>query len=192
MKKIITLIFAATVGVVVAQNTKPANVYPTNLEENMYYEKYDEATSTVKGLYFMVLSDGDNSRDVTPAFEVSLYLMPEGKSSREDIIIIKTYKLDGIYHMGSHEFKNENISLAGVDVQPGVYRLGLWVNSNNAFQENTNDNAMLFKKNIRISKTPSKAVEKKTDDGWGDWGTEDKKEDKSKQKEEEDDDDDWD
>lgn len=187
MKKIVTLTMAFFALTAIAQSTKPANVYPTNLEENMYFEKYDEATSTVKGIYFLVLSDGDNSRDVTPAFDVSLYLMPEGKSSREDLIMVKTYNLDGIYHMGSHEFKNENISLAGIDVQPGVYRLGIWVNSNNSFNEDTSDNAMLFKKSIRISKTPSKAIEKKTDDGWGDWGTDDKKEDT----EEEEDDDDW-
>jgi hypothetical protein len=187
MKKIVTIILALTAGTVIAQSTKPANVYPSNLEENMYFEKYDESTSTIKGLHFLVLSDGDNSRDVTPAFEVSLYLMPEGKSSKEDIIIVKTYQLDGIYHMGSHEFKNETISLSGVDVQPGVYRLGIWVNSNNAFQEDANDNATLFKKTIRLSKTPSKLVEKKTDDTWGEWNTEETKEDT----EEDDDDDDW-
>lgn len=61
-----------------AQATKPADVYPSNLEENMYFEKYEGASNTVKGLHFMVLSDGNNSKDRTPEFNVKLYLYQEG------------------------------------------------------------------------------------------------------------------
>jgi hypothetical protein len=156
-----------------AQNVKNANVYPSNLEENMYFEKYDASRGEISGITFLILSDGDNSRDVTPAFEVSLYLIPEGSTSREDVIIIKTYKLDGLYHMGSREFKNEKLLLAGKNISPGSYRLGIWVNSNNAFTENTNDNATLFRGTIQVNKintaTPSKEAPKpvKKDDEWG-------------------------
>lgn len=55
-----------------AQSTKPANTYPSNLEENQYFESYDAATQTIKGIHFLVLSDGDNSLDRTPEFTVKL------------------------------------------------------------------------------------------------------------------------
>lgn len=129
-----------------AQTVKPANVYPTNLEENMYYEKYDARTGTVSGIYFLVLSDGNNSQDVTPAFEVSLYLLPVGSTSAEDAIIGRVYELPGLYHMGSREYKGETLDLNSIEgLKEGNYRLGIWVNSNKAFEENPNDNAMLFK-----------------------------------------------
>jgi hypothetical protein len=167
----------------ISQATKPANVYPSNLEENMYFKGFDANQNAITGLHFLVLSDGDNSRDKTPAFEVSIYLMPEGKSSREDLIIIKRYQLDGIYHMGSHEFKNETISLAGVNVPPGDYRLGIWVNSNGAFEEDKNDNATLFKNTIRITaaasnnQSPANETPVNTEEeGWGNWEEEEEEE----------------
>lgn len=161
-----------------AQSTKPANVYPSNLDANMYFESYDDASSTIKGLNFMVLSDGNNSRDITPAFEVSVYLLPEGRTSREDVVIVKTYQLDGLYHMGKKEFNNENVSLAGSGIAPGNYRVGLWVNSNKTFEEDTNDNATLFRQSIKVNKTPSgakstKTEKKDTNDGWGSWDDDD-------------------
>lgn len=117
----------------------------------MYFKGYDANSHSVTGVHFMVLTDGDKSKDKTPAFEVSLYLMPVGKSSLEDLIIIKTYQLNGTFHMGSHEFKNETIALTGISIPPGNYRLGIWVNSNEAFTENTNDNATLFNGSMNIS-----------------------------------------
>lgn len=161
----------------IAQSTKPTNVYPSNLEENMYYKVYDASSNSITGLYFMVLSDGNNSRDKTPAFEVTLYLMPEGKTSREDITIIKVYELAGIYHMGSHEFKNETISLEGFDIKPGPYRLGIWVNSNEAFSEDTSDNATLFRGTMQISASTNgkpalqkkEEKKKKEEEQWEEW-----------------------
>jgi hypothetical protein len=133
MRKFTTVLCGLLLSLgVIAQSTAPANVYPSNLEENMYFDRYDESSFTLKGLHFMILSDGDNSRDKTPAFEVAIYLLPEGSTSREDVIIIHSYKLDGIFHMGKHEFKNESISLKGVNVTPGNYRVGIWTNSNRA------------------------------------------------------------
>jgi hypothetical protein len=185
-KTIFTLLIALGLFSANAQ-VEPANVYPSNLEENMYFDRYDESSTTITGLYFLVLSDGNNSKSKTPAFEVSIYLMPEGKNSREDLIIVKTYPLDGIFHFGKHEFKNESINLAGKDVAPGNYRVGIWVNSNAAFEENTNDNATLFRNSIKITENPrgkSTGIQKKKfkwdDDEDDDWDDED------------DDDDDWD
>ena len=183
MKKIILLPFALFSLVLAAQSTKEANVYPSNLEENIYFEKYDAATKTISGIYFMVLSDGDNSKDVTPAFEVCLYLIPQGSTNKEDVIIIKTYSLKGIYHMGSMEFKAQSVSLEGIEgIKQGTYRLGIWVNSNQAFTENGSDNAILFANAITISESlatkptldsPAKKVEQQEEgneenenDGW--------------------------
>lgn len=149
----------------------------------MYFKGYDANSHSVTGVHFMVLTDGDKSKDKTPAFEVSLYLMSVGKSSLEDLIIIKTYQLDGIFHMGSHEFKNETIALAGISIPPGNYRLGIWVNSNEAFTENTNDNATLFNGSMNITGTsassPSsdkkKELEKKKteEEEWSIWEEDD-------------------
>lgn len=153
--KTITLLLSTllTTFLSLSQSTKPTNVYPSNLEENIYFRGYDPSSHSITGIHFLVLSDGDNSKDKTPAFEVSLYLMPEGKSSLEDLIIIKTYPLDGIFHMGSHEFKNETIALSGIQITPGRYRLGIWVNSSQAFSEDSNDNATLFNNTIIITKS---------------------------------------
>lgn len=152
MKKLISAMAVMFAIGAQAQNTAPANVYPSNLEENMYYEKFNTQTDVIEGLTFMVLSDGDNSRDRTPAFEVALYLLPEGSTSRDDLIIVKTYKLDGIYHMGSHEFKGENIDLKTVKgLKKGNYRLGIWVNASESFDEDRSDNANLFRGTLAYS-----------------------------------------
>jgi hypothetical protein len=167
MRSIYTVLFLVFTTTLFAQSEKAANVYPSNLEENMYFTKFNQATNTIEGVYFLVLSDGDNSRDYTPAFEVTLYLLPEGSTSREDLIVLKKYPLKGIYHMGSHEFKNEMIKLDEIPgINPGKYRFGIWVNSNEAFSEDTSDNAVLFRDAISITKaTTGKSA--KADDGWG-------------------------
>lgn len=165
------------------QTVENANVYPSNLEENMYFSNFNQATNTLQGLYFMILSDGNNSKHVTPAFEVSIYLLPEGSTRREDLIVIKKYQLDGIYHFGSNEFKNEIINLnETAGIIPGNYRVGIWVNSNAAFEEDRSDNAALFRNTITIknattgSATPIKPSEQKDkvkdDDGWDNWNDE--------------------
>ena len=128
------------------QAIKDANVYPTNLEENMWFDGYDATSRTIKGINFMVLCDGDNSKDRTPAFTVKLYLYQAGK----DPIFIKTYNLDGISHMGSQEFKNVSVTFSDADVSPGAYRLGLFVDADDDLKEDNNDNAILFKSTINV------------------------------------------
>lgn len=177
MKNIVFYISLLGFATGFAQTTKPTNVYPTNLEENMYYEKFDPNTNMVTGIHFMVLSDGDNSRDVTPAFEVTIYLLPEGSTSKDDLLYAKVYKLDGIYHMGSHEFKNEEINLNSVTgLKPGNYRMGVWVNSNRAFNENTDDNATLFRGTLTFngySKTSVTTPVSEEKSSWDEWDDED-------------------
>lgn len=143
-------LMAVCIASINAQSIKPTNTYPSNLEENQYFESYDAATQTIKGIHFLVLSDGDNSRDRTPEFTVKLYLYQEGK----DPIFIKTYTLDnGIAHLSRRDFKNENVSLKGLSVEPGIWRLGVYVNADKSFEEDMNDNAMLFRDPINIKKS---------------------------------------
>ncbi len=142
-----------------AQSIEPAEVYSTNLSENMYYKRYNSVNQTIEGVHFMVLADGNNSQKATPPFEVSIYVAPADNISKESITILKTYRLDGIYHMGSMEFKNETIDL-GTEVPWVVgqtYRIGLWVNSNEAFEENRDNNAYLFEKPLIYQATSTSA-----------------------------------
>lgn len=156
MRKIILTLSVMFTMVGNAQNVKECNVYPTNLEENMWFEKYDNNSKLIKNINFMVLSDGENSKDITPAFNVKLYLYQKDKEP----IYIKTFELEGLYHMGSKEYKNINISLKNVEVPDGVYRMGVYVNADASFKENASDNAILFKGDIVVN--ANKAVEEKT------------------------------
>lgn len=133
-----------------AQSIKATNTYPSNLEENQYFESYDAATQTIKGIHFLVLSDGDNSLDRTPEFTVKLYLYQQDKEP----IFIKTYTLDnGIAHLSRRDFDKQNISLKGLNVEPGIYRLGVYINADKSFEEDMNDNAMLFRDPVNIKKS---------------------------------------
>lgn len=137
---------SASVGF--AQTVKDANIYPSNLEENMYFTGYDAPSNTLKGVHFMVLSDGENSKWVTPAFTVKLYLYQQGKEP----IFFKTFEEEGIHHMGKKEYVL-NVSLADADVPPGTYRVGVLVNADNTVKEKDSDNAMLFQEAITMGKS---------------------------------------
>ena len=130
-----------------SQTVKACNVYPTNLEENMYIESFDQKTNTLKGVFFMVLSDGENSEFITPEFTVKLYLYQNGKEP----IYIKTYEEKGIYHFGKKEYNEPSIKINTEGIEPGTYRVGLHVNADNSFKENSDDNAVLFKRSITIA-----------------------------------------
>ena len=107
---------------VLAQTVKDANIYPSNLEENRCFKGYDTASCTLKGIRLEVLSDGDNSKWVTPAFTVKLYLYQQDKES----IFFKTFEEVGIYQMGKKEC-NLDVSLAEAEVPPATYRVGVLV-----------------------------------------------------------------
>jgi hypothetical protein len=132
---------------VFSQTIKECNIYPTNLEENMYFDSFDAKTNTLKGVYFMVLSDGENSEYITPEFTVKLYLFQNGK----DPIFIKTFEEKGIYHFGKKEYNNLDIQINTDGIEPGTYRVGIYVNADNSFKENKDDNAILFKQSITIA-----------------------------------------
>ena len=150
-----TLLLIITANIISnAQTVKDCNIYPTNLEENMYFASYDDASKTIKGMYFMVLSDGDNSKFITNEFTVKIYLYQQGK----DPIFIKTFEEPGIYHMGSKEYKLD-LSFSDVNVAPGTYRVGVFVNADKTVKEDPSDNAILFRTPITVKNgnTASKA-----------------------------------
>ncbi len=165
MKKIkITAAGICLTTILHAQNIKDANVYPSNLEENMWFEKYDKTSGQISGINFLVLADGDNSKDVTPEFSIKLYLYQKG----QDPIFIKTLHLKGLYHMGSKEYKNISVSLKDKDIPAGTYRLGVYVDADDQIKEDAGDNAILFKGDIVIGEADSdKQKETGTNDGWG-------------------------
>lgn len=144
--RILLLAMLLSAWQVFSQTVKECNVYPTNLEENMYFGSFDAKANTLKGVYFMVLSDGDNSEFITPEFNVKLYLYQSGK----DPVYFKTFEEKGIYHFGKKEYNNLTIKINTEGVEPGTYRVGIHVNADNSFKENTSDNAMLFKQSITI------------------------------------------
>jgi len=131
-----------------SQNIKECNIYPSNLEENMWFNGYDTSKQLIKGVNFLVLSDGENSKDITPAFTVKLYLYQKDAEP----IYIKTFELEGLYHMGSKEYKDVNVSLKSLEIPDGVYRLGVHINADQSFKEDASDNAMLFKGDVVIKK----------------------------------------
>ena len=144
-KLVIVLMFMSNIVLAQSRTVANANVYPSNLEENMYFESYDASSKTIKGITFQILCDGDNSTYVTPAFTVKLYIW-DGQSP----VFFKTFDEKSIFHMGSKEYKSLDISLADVDLSAGTYRLGVYVNADKDFEENPDDNATLFKGEITI------------------------------------------
>lgn len=147
---ILILSVAWNFSTVLAQAVKPTNTYPTNLEENLYFEGYDAQSQTIKGVNFMVLTDGNNSLDRTPPFVTKIYLYQEGK----DPIFIKTYEFEnGMKHMSAKETKNDQIQLGEFNIEPGIYRLGIYTNADASFQEEMSDNAILFRDPINIKKS---------------------------------------
>jgi len=156
-KTISTLfLFSALQIAVLGQSVKPANIYPTNLEENMYFKGYDAMSKTIKGLHFLVLSDGNNSKDRTPEFTVKLYLYQEGKEP----IFIKTLEEPGIWHLGSKEYKDIDVNLSELEIPTGTYRVGLLVNADQSFEEKASDNAMLFTDPLTIGKSSKNNMER--------------------------------
>lgn len=160
-----------------AQKVLPTELYPSNLEENMYYDKYDNSTKQITGICFMVLSDGNNSKDKTPPFKVKLYLLVPGS---EEPIYVKTYETEGIWHMGSIEYKNETVDLSEVEgLQPGTYRLGVYIDADNEIKEpNEGNNAMLFQGEINFTSgsakkaPPQKKGTPKKEEPKDEWGEE--------------------
>ncbi len=134
-----------------SQTIESTNVYPLNREEDLYFSIYDEVSQTIKGINFKVHAEGDSSNSITPAFEISLYLNPQGSLNKEDEIIIKKYKVEALKHLGVLDFNDQLICIKDFsEIKSINYRLGIWVNSNISFEEDQSDNDIDFKNPIII------------------------------------------
>jgi hypothetical protein len=146
MKKA-TFLLLAVLGAQSIQAQKPVNLSPSNLESNIWWDRYDDKTRTIHNVNFMILTDGNNSEDRTGAFKVKLYLYnAEQYAVDKKVYYIKTYEIESMQHMGAREANNQKISFMDQDIPPNTYRLGIHVDADNEIAEtNENDNAMLFK-----------------------------------------------
>ncbi|MDZ4757531.1 MAG: T9SS type A sorting domain-containing protein [Bacteroidota bacterium] len=128
------------------QTVKNANVALGNLSTNLYFDSYDDNTKTVKNLNFTALCDGSNSAEITEAFTIKVYIWDGSNPT-----FVKTYNNDGLYHFGAKEYANQDIDLSGLQLAAGTYRLGVFVDADNAIPnppDDPTDNAYLTQGNI--------------------------------------------
>lgn len=134
---------------VFAQN---ANVSLSNLSSNNGYSNYNTGTKQISGIFFEILSDGNNSNNLLDDFQTSLYLLTcdaSGNATGSTPIIIKTYNISGMYQLHSIDYSNESVDLSQVSgLNDGMYRMGVWVNSDTGIPQppdDPNDNAALLR-----------------------------------------------
>jgi hypothetical protein len=151
MKKIYLL---ASLAFMVNAFAQDANVSLSNLNSNNGYASYDNNTKMVSGLFFEVLSDGNNSNNIISNFQVSIYLLAcdnTGSATSSTPIIAKVYQVTGMQQMHALNYSNESVDLSQVSgLADGTYRMGIWVNSDNGVPnppDNPNDNAGLIQSN---------------------------------------------
>ncbi|MFL5729622.1 MAG: hypothetical protein ACJ75J_09075, partial [Cytophagaceae bacterium] len=131
MKKI-KLLCAVFMGMLSFAQAQDANVSLSNISSNNGYTGY--SNGTISGIYFEVLSDGNNSNNIISDFEVSLYLLPcnaSGSTTGSNPIVIKTYSITNMQQLHSIDYDHESVDLNTVSgLSDGTYRMGVWVNSN--------------------------------------------------------------
>src|ERR1700756_4076713 len=151
MKKIYLL---ASLAFTLNAFAQDANVALSNLNSNNGYSGYDNSTKIVSGLFFEVLSDGNNSNNIISDFQVSIYLLAcdnSGNPTSSTPIIAKIYPVTGMQQMHALNYSNESVDLSQVSgLADGTYRLGVWVNSDNGVPnppDDPSDNAGLLQSN---------------------------------------------
>ena len=151
MKKIYLL---ASLAFTINAFAQDANVSLSNLNSNNGYSSYDNSTKMVSGLFFEVLSDGNNSNNIISDFQVSIYLLAcdnSGTPTSSTPVIAKVYQVSGMQQLHSLDYSGESVDLSQVSgLADGTYRLGVWVNSDNGVPsppDNVNDNAGLLQSN---------------------------------------------
>lgn len=153
MKKIYLFLLPLTIlGNAYSQTVKNANLSVSNIDNNVWFESYDDSKRMIKNLNFMALCDGENSEFRTEPFVIKLYLYnKERYDATQEVYYIKTYEVPYMKHFGSWEVKNANVSFCDMDIVPGVYRLGFYVDADNVIQEeNEQDNMVLFQGELNI------------------------------------------
>src|SRR5690606_9124849 len=140
MKKIYLLVSMALGISAFSQN---ANVSLSNLNSNNGYSNYNTSSKEISGIFFELLSEGDNSLNVLVDFETSLYLIEcdaNGTATSNTPIIIKTYNISGMQQMHSIDYSGESVDLSQVNgLADGLYRMGVWVNSDTGIPQPPDD-----------------------------------------------------
>ncbi len=138
-----------------------ANIYPSNLTSNMYFDNYNDNTKTIEGLHFEVLTDGNNSLNSTPPFSVKIYLLVQGTSTP---IFVKTMQFANGQHELSATTWNVDVDLTQTpNIASGTYRVGIYVDADEEVTEpNENDNAILFSDNINYTSGPVQKADLET------------------------------
>lgn len=150
MKQIFTC--AAVVllsGMSFGQTVEDANVLLGNLSGSLYWDSYDDNTKMVSGLNFSVYADGTNSDYVTPPFTIKVYIWDGSNPT-----FVQTYNDPGIHHFGGRDYTNETIDLTSLGLPAGSYRLGVFVDADDAISDATDDpsdNAYLAPNNINYT-----------------------------------------
>ena len=148
MKKIYLL---ASLAFTINAFAQDANVSLSNLNSNNGYSTYDNNTKTVSGLFFEILSDGNNSNNIISDFQVGIYLLAcdnSGSPTSGTPIVAKVYQISGMQQMHALDYSNESVDLSQVSgLADGTYRMGVWVNSDNGVPnppDDPSDNAGLI------------------------------------------------
>lgn len=155
IKKLLTLGLMA--GAFSSFASSGANIYPSNLNSNMYFDNYNDNSKTIEGLHFMVLTDGNNSSNSTPAFVVKIYLLVQGTSTP---IFVKTIDFPNGQHELSSTTWNVDVDLSNVpNLSSGSYRVGIFVDGDEDVSEpDEDDNTILFQESINFTAGSGNAV----------------------------------
>ena len=170
MKKIYLL---ASLAFTINAFAQDANVSLSNLSSNNGYTSYDNSTKIISGLFFEVLSDGNNSNNTISDFQVSIYLLAcdnSGSPTSSTPVIAKIYPVTGMQQLHALNYSSESVDLSQVSgLADGTYRMGVWVNSDNGVPnppDDPSDNAGLLQSNVGtaagsvINFTSATAIEK--------------------------------
>lgn len=150
MKKLFLALVLIAITTIQLNAQKDANIRIMNLQ--CWWDSYDAKTMTIKNVNVMVGADGDNSKDKTGPLKVKLYLYnKEYYDANKEVFYVKTWSIESLWHMGTHEWKNQNIKISGFGIPPGTWRLGVYADADNEIKEaNENDNTGLMEGEIII------------------------------------------
>ena len=82
------------------------------------------------------MADGKTSTVLCPTFETQVFLLPANETTLDKKIVIKTYLINQLTHLGMLDFSNQVIFLPDSDIlKPGEYKVGILVNANQAFSD---------------------------------------------------------
>ncbi|HEX8547216.1 MAG TPA: CARDB domain-containing protein [Cytophagaceae bacterium] len=122
-----------------------ANLYPSNLGGNTYFDSYDNNTKIISGINFSSLSDGTSNTLSTNPFKIKLYLLVKGTTTNP--IYVKTIDVaNGQKHVTEVQYKDLTVDLKAITgLASGTYRMGIYVDADkNVTESNEDDNFVLF------------------------------------------------